>query len=1283
MTTPTTQPDMTEPTSPPPKRRRDVIRWLVYGTLGFLLLLAAGIYTAASWLDGESGRAWLLSKLNQSGVVKIERVDGPLWRDVTVTGISVDTPEVAVKVDRVHLVWDAYALWGRTFSARTLDIGNVEIRTKPQPPKPKPSPPPTSLALPLGIQINELRLGKLVVVDTPVELHDIKLAFSSSGRFHVLDLKQLATPHGRLWAKLSLDGQAPFKVGGSVDFAGHADEYAVNANYKLAGNLRDLALNGQISGARMQGRLNLRVDAFAPYVYNIVHEAKLEIDQLNPATVLAGLPQADLSVRLNVQPTGEDTARGTLSVRNAKPLAIQQKGVPVASIDAAFDVRNGRLDLNKLQAQLLGNGKLDGQGQFRADRLDAKLVLAGIDLAKLVPSTAKTQLAGTIALTGPYHAPDVKADLNDPGFKTSLKADFGWINPQKERRIAIRKLDLARGSSSAKLSGEFGLDKQDFRAEGQFAHFNPADFLAAPAGDISGQLKASGGLKPHWQALLDYQFANSRFNGEPLVGKGHAQLADQHLSNVDLFLQLGSNRLTAVGALGKPGDKLALKLALENLAELGHGFGGRVIGNADVSGAFTKPLINGKLGAANVLTPWGLRVARGDALATLYPDLTSPAKIELSLEQAQGFGAEVAKAQFNLDGTQAQHRLRLDVDGNYQHELVSLALAASGGLNAEQQWRGRIDELTLKARLPMRLMGATNLEAGPKAVHLGNARLAIGESTLQIDRLNWQPGKLDTSGSAPRLLPAEWAKLAGLKKLDTDLVLSARWQIAQANWLDGFVELERLSGDAAMRNGDNVLQALQLDQFKLRVAAVQSRVTAAGELQSRRFGNVKLSGDTVVDAPNWRPAPGASLNLLADGNLPDLAKIAPLFGNDIQLAGRAKFHITRNGPFDATARLSGTVDGDDLAIKDSATGVSLNKGLMRIQLKPDQVVLDTVQFSGGTGKLTAQGTLDISGADPVAKATVVAEKLTLINKPDMLLVLSGNGNISYSKDGLSVTGKMKADSGDIYYRAADTPKLSDDVVIVGAEPKEASHGLSLANLQFDVDLGDDFRFRGYGIEAELGGVLRLVAKPNQSLAAFGQVKVLEGSTYRAYGQKLDIERGVLSFAGPLDNPGLDILAMRRGLSVEAGVAVKGTALSPRVTLYSEPTVPDNDKLAWLLFGHGTDSMDKGDSAVLVQLLNAAMTGGDPGTSLTDQVFGAVGIDEVGMATGKMQNGTTTQVVSVSKRLSKTVKLSLEKSMNGLQDGIKLSWQFSRRWSLVSRFGTDESTLDATYTMRFD
>jgi translocation and assembly module TamB len=90
------------------------------------------------------------------------------------------------------------------------------------------------------------------------------------------------------------------------------------------------------------------------------------------------------------------------------------------------------------------------------------------------------------------------------------------------------------------------------------------------------------------------------------------------------------------------------------------------------------------------------------------------------------------------------------------------------------------------------------------------------------------------------------------------------------------------------------------------------------------------------------------------------------------------------------------------------------------------------------------------------------------------------------------------------------------------------------------------------------------------MRATGTVRVVTG-TYEAFGRKLEIEYGYINFNGAVDNPGMNIRAMRRNQEVEAGVEVTGTVRLPRVRLVSEPNVPDEDKLSWLMFGYGAEA----------------------------------------------------------------------------------------------------------------
>src|SRR3546814_18195656 len=96
------------------------------------------------------------------------------------------------------------------------------------------------------------------------------------------------------------------------------------------------------------------------------------------------------------------------------------------------------------------------------------------------------------------------------------------------------------------------------------------------------------------------------------------------------------------------------------------------------------------------------------------------------------------------------------------------------------------------------------------------------------------------------------------------------------------------------------------------------------------------------------------------------------------------------------------------------------------------------------------------------------------------------------------------------------------------------------------------------------------------LTAMGALRT-RGGAIEAYGQRLQLRRGTITFQGDIASPVLDIEALRTGLAVQAGVRVAGPAKRPRIDLVSYPSVREIEKISWLLLGHGPHASG-GDSS---------------------------------------------------------------------------------------------------------
>ena len=256
--------------------------------------------------------------------------------------------------------------------------------------------------------------------------------------------------------------------------------------------------------------------------------------------------------------------------------------------------------------------------------------------------------------------------------------------------------------------------------------------------------------------------------------------------------------------------------------------------------------------------------------------------------------------------------------------------------------------------------------------------------------------------------------------------------------------------------------------------------------------------------------------------------------------------------------------------------------------------------------------------------------------------------------------------------------LGDDVVILSRPAAGATTPASTRSgtppaaggipvqttLALSVDLGPDFRVQGRGIVTRLAGTLQLRGNAGEAPRLNGEVRTVLG-TYRAYGQRLDIEQGVLRFTGSFDNPSLDILAVRPNLSQRVGVQITGTAAAPRVRLFSEPELPEAEKLAWLVLGRS--GANGGAEAAVLQQAALALLGRN-GQGLSGGLANALGLDELSIAGAATRTDGTTSAATVTlgKRISRDFYVAYERSLAGTLGTISIFYDLSRRFTLRAR-----------------
>ena len=938
----------------------------------------------------------------------------------------------------------------------------------------------------------------------------------------------------------------------------------------------------------------------------------------------------------------------------------------------------------------LGQNTVNLRGAFGAPgerllwRLDGRqLAAARSDLYGAL--TASGVLSGTMA------APRTSFEVDARG--------LGWVAAQRKDNTGI-----LHASGEAWLADSAGARVVQLKASGNAQRFNPAAFGSPLAGSINGDFDASGHAGAAWGGALNLALQPSTLSGSPL--SGHAKIAadSRRVSNADVDLRVGPNLLAARGSFGAAGDKLDWRIDASQLGALGPNFAGALRGSGTLSGTMATPSLSATLDGQNLrLLTHTIRTLRASASLGSGRGGADPLVSDVQLTDYANGETRIAQARLQTSGTRAAHSLNLTAKGD-EFDLVT---AVSGGWSGNA-WNGTVATLqnrgrygfALQAPVPLRLAPAPGAGfmglARPDQIALNGAVIRLPSGSVNIASLVKIGPRWNSRGNAAgvplnylaQFSPALREHMRGDLTLGADWALDLRTAAATggAPALDGSFHVFRERGDLIV--GEFAPVALGLRTLDARADVAAGALRMRLDLDGARAGQAKV--DATAQMIQGMLSQDSPLRFSANADIGTIAWLAPLAGQPgLELDGALKLAINGGGTIGVPS-LNGSVSGDRLAVRWPDQGVSLRNGELRAQLAGDQLVLQRMVFEGRQGRATADGNVRFAAGEATMQLKLVADKLEVLSRPDRTVVVSGEGTLVRDAKRFELDGKFRAERALIELAPQGRPTMSDDVIVLGRAGADAKAAKPEASMPLNVDLalelGDDFHLRGMGVDAYLKGNVRLRKPGSRPPRVNGTIRVAEGN-YAAYGQKLAIERGVVTFSGAYDNPSLDILAVRKrpegepisDTNVEAGVAVRGTALSPDAKLVSTPSVPDSEKLAWLVLGHGLDNTS-GNEADVLGAAAAALLGGKGGGGGIAQ---KLGLDEIGFAQGKgAAKGLESTVVTIGKRISSRAYLSLEQGTSTATSMVRLRYKLNPRFTLQFQTGTN-TALDVLYSWAFD
>jgi translocation and assembly module TamB len=1320
--------------------------WLPATLLGAVLAgaLALGLWAGTEGSLAQAlrwGLVWQTDNAPELGRVDTDGVQGSVFGGGQLRSLRWAQNGLAVQADGVRL-----DLGGRFWlgllrgEARIAQLHAERVRVDDgRAPAPASAPTPLeNITLPLPVELS-LSIGTLTIGSLGIDNIDASYRYGRAdpglgvSDAHTLNLRSLQWAEGRYQAQATLGAQAPMPLrwqargdltarvpeGGTLQLRARS-----TAQGTLAGAGATLDLTAQIEPVGSTDATPTLAGSarVQPWAAQPVAEADLRLHRLNAALLWPQAPQTALTGTVRAQPDG-DQWRASAQLQNEQPGAIDRGRVPVQALELALRQAGPRWTLERLDARVAG-GRVQGQGQRQAGNAAApgapsplaalgdwqgRMQLSGIDPAQLWSTLAPAALDGELKASAvnpqaARPAVDIDARIAPAGRQPRRSAADAWrlrelalqgrwqpdasdptrgtLTLQRARLDALDGLIDAQGrvdTTPAHAQGRLALDLPGLKArfDGTLAH---ADGPGALDLDIT-----DGARLLAWGRALQ----NAPLIG-PTVRDALAPWAD---ASLDARAQGRLRWQGGLGALGWPGSgraappRIDLQLQIDRLRA-------QQDGEAPPIALDDSRLTLQGPPEALALT---LR-ARGER-APWRATLDTAGEIALATAPLDGRRGSLRLDRLQLSASTADNPLRWTL--NNTGTLRARWQAQAGGMDAE------LDAAGLRVQ-PQRTGGA---EAAPL--------------TLAWDSLAWRAGALSTRGRLDGL-PLAWVDALaasgpdGLGPLANaglggDLVFDGRWDFAlpaQASEPPRLaLTLERRSGDLAVQTDGAAFddQATRNQRVQAGVKTAQivvatdgPRVNARLRWDSERFGEASAEAGTTLSPPGagqptWHWPDSAPLTGRLSASLPQVGVWSVLAPPGWRVRGALRAEASVGGTR-ADPRFSGSLQADDLALRSLVNGIVFRGGELRATLAGERIVIERFRLEG-RGGAERGGVLQASGSaewrrvqrdgemrrEPLIELQATATRLRASSRPDRRVTVSGELQARLEGAALQLRGKLRADEALIVLPDETAPALGGDVVVRGTEyPIERRSGVRVVpDVQVALDLGDAFELRGHGLQTRLAGQLEVRSAPTDPAPrVVGEVRTASG-TYRAYGQQLAIETGVLRFNGPYDNPSLDVLAVRPNATTQrVGVQITGSAQTPRVRLFSDPELPDSEKLAWLVLGRPASGA--GAEAAVLQQAAIALLAGSDGGPLDGGLAQALGLDALSFS-GNSTNAdgsTTSGALTLGKRLADNLYLSYERSLAGTLNTVSIFYDVTRRVTVRARAGS-ENAVDLIFTLSHD
>ena len=974
-------------------------------------------------------------------------------------------------------------------------------------------------------------------------------------------------------------------------------------------------------------------------------------------TALPALPDIEFTSPLNLRVEQFDVKKvdieqgeQTHTIENiALVLNVEDEKVNLQTLSAQYQ----QWQLNtELTSELAGNLPLNAKVALNSDLHQANLALSG-DLSDLninLHTTGQYPLNLTATanlkqknypfeLTGKVEQwlidaqsnelkvnnVDLSASGNADDYTLSLKAHSQLgaypavvLNTQLNGSLSqaqLSTLSLKANDSSAIFKGNVNWQKgiqADFT--GSLNSLKAQYLTDALTSNISGQLEGRFNSEgQNWHLQMDNTQLAGTLNQTPLEFASNFTLNNTLKANIDsLYLSSGANKLTLSGQVDDTWQ-VDGKVTLTGNEQTNLPFVANGKADLKVRGPRLTPAVDLSLLLDNFIYN-DINVNKLTLKGQLDTAADWQTDVSLNVGSAMVADQVINSVELTATGDKTDHQLVAAIDA----EQGAAELEVTGKLNNDV-WNGSLSNITLSDK-------KLSFSNSKKIAVMFNTQTSDFDVSAHCWRSNKSELCINTLAQTKNLgqFNATLSNLA-LEELKHFLPdnMRTRGDISgdfAANWNEGALKTLR-----ANLNADDLVAVLTSEEDRFRLPIETLKVSAytdsqTGKLEADLRSSVlgKIATEINIDDIQNQQTLNGHLNI--DKIL--LSDLHPFLETLEQLKGDITGNVAVAGTLQDPL-LNGELNVSDINLEGEQLPVVLQKSNVNILFdKTTATIKGNLNDTQG-GKINLTGDVDWQGAQPEVNVSVNGEQFFVRAQQGVTFKVSPDLTIGLANNALKLSGEVIVPYGRVMIEELPegAVQVSDDEIIVDQQTETAE------NVPFDYDVNlkvivkNDVKIESFGLESKIAGDLAIKMSQGAPIIATGELNLIDG-TYLAFGQDLIISTGQIGFSGSIEQPFLNIKAIRNpdttANDVVAGVTLTGNVEQPTLKVFSEPAMDQAQALAYLLNGQPLGEGDSSSDAMLTQLLLSQGVSRSEG--VVSKVGETIGLSDVSLSsTGSGDN----------------------------------------------------------------